>query len=272
MLKIGFLGGGKMAQALAKGFIRAGLSKGEMMLASCLPNDIGSIETFKEMGSNTVFANAPVVDYGDVLILSVKPQIVPKILPELKVHDNKKLLISIAMGISLTSLERALPKGTSVIRVMPNTPALVGCGATVFARGKHASDKDAEVTDKLFSSVGICEEVPENLIDPVTALAASGPAYVYMMIEAMADGAVKMGLTRPIAYKLAAQTVLGAGTMVRETNIHPGQLKDDVTSPAGSTITGVHQLEKHGLRSALIDAIEAATLRCREVSLQTEKD
>nr|XP_012219252.1 PREDICTED: pyrroline-5-carboxylate reductase isoform X1 [Linepithema humile] len=271
MLKIGFLGGGKMAQALAKGFVRTGLSKGEMILASCLPNDNGSIETFKEMGSNTVFTNVPVIDHGDVLILSVKPQVVPKILPELRLHNKKKLLISIAMGISLASIERAL-EGTPIIRVMPNTPALVGCGATVFARGKHASDKDAEITEKLFSAVGICEEVSENLIDPVTALAASGPAYVYMMIEAMADGGVKMGLTRPIAYKLAAQTVLGAGTMVRETNMHPGQLKDDVTSPAGCTITGIHQLEKRGLRSALIDAIEAATLRCKEVSSQTEKN
>ncbi|XP_018365646.1 PREDICTED: pyrroline-5-carboxylate reductase isoform X1 [Trachymyrmex cornetzi] len=272
MLKIGFLGGGKMAQALAKGFIRADLSKGEMILASCLPNDTGSIETFKEMGSNTVFTNIPVIDHGDVLILSVKPQVVPKVLSEFRVHDNKKLLLSIAMGISLTSLEKALPKETPVIRVMPNTPALVGCGATVFARGKYASDKDAEIAEKLFSSVGICEEVPENFIDPVTALAASGPAYIYMVIEAMADGGVKMGLTRPIAYKLAAQTVLGAGTMVRETNLHPGQLKDDVTSPAGSTITAVHQLEKHGLRSALINAIEAATLRCKEVSSQTNKN
>ncbi|XP_028044596.1 pyrroline-5-carboxylate reductase isoform X1 [Monomorium pharaonis] len=266
MLKIGFLGGGKMAQALAKGFIRIGLSKGEMMLASCLPNDTGSIEAFKEMGSNTVFTNVPVIDYGDVLILSVKPQVVPKVLPEFRTHDNKKLLISIAMGISLESLEKALPKETPVMRVMPNTPALVGCGATVFARGKYASDKDAEVTEKLFSAVGICEEVPESFIDPVTALASSGPAYIYMVIEAMADGGVKMGLPRPIAYKLAAQTVLGAGTMVRETNLHPGQLKDDVTSPAGCTITGTHQLEKHGLRSALITAIEAATLRCREIS------
>ncbi|XP_076162911.1 pyrroline-5-carboxylate reductase 2 isoform X3 [Ptiloglossa arizonensis] len=207
MLKIGFIGGGKMAQALAKGFIRAGLSKGEMMLASCLPNDVGSIDTFK-----------------------------------------------------------ALPDGTPVIRVMPNTPALVGCGATVYARGKCASDKDAEIAEKLFSSVGICEEVPENLIDPVTALAGSGPAYVYMMIEALADGGVKMGLMRPIAYKLAAQTVLGAGTMVRDTKIHPGQLKDDVASPAGSTITGIHYLEEHGMRSAIIGAVEAATKRCREVS------
>ncbi|KAL0127563.1 hypothetical protein PUN28_003085 [Cardiocondyla obscurior] len=268
MLKVGFLGGGKMAQALAKGFIRTGLSKGEMMLASCLPNDTGSIETFKEMKSNTVFTNAPVIDHGDVLILSVKPQVVPKVLPEFKIQDNKKLLISIAMGISLASLEKALPKGTPVIRVMPNTPALVGCGATVFARGKNASDKDAEITEKLFSAVGLCEEVPENFIDPVTALASSGPAYIYMIIEAMADGGVKMGLPRPIAYKLAAQTVLGAGTMVRDTNIHPAQLKDDVTSPAGCTIAGIHQLEKCGLRSAIINAVEAATLRCREVNSQ----
>ncbi|XP_032670794.1 pyrroline-5-carboxylate reductase 2-like isoform X2 [Odontomachus brunneus] len=269
MLKIGFLGGGKMAQALAKGFIRAGLSKGEMMLASCLPNDTGSIETFKEIGSNTVFTNGPVVDYGDILILSVKPQIVPKVLPELK--NNKKLLISIAMGIPLASLEKALPEGTPVIRVMPNTPALVGCGATVYTRGKHAGDKEAEIAEKLFSAVGFCEEIQENLIDPVTALAGSGPAYVYMIIEALADGGVKMGLTRPIAYKLAAQTVLGAGTMIRETNLHPGQLKDDVSSPAGSTIAGIHYLEQHGLRSALIGAVETATLRCREVSSQNEE-
>ncbi|XP_076162910.1 pyrroline-5-carboxylate reductase 2 isoform X2 [Ptiloglossa arizonensis] len=264
MLKIGFIGGGKMAQALAKGFIRAGLSKGEMMLASCLPNDVGSIDTFKEIGSNTVFSNGPVIGHGDVLILSVKPQVVEKVLPDLKNYN--KLLLSIAMGVPLSSLEKALPDGTPVIRVMPNTPALVGCGATVYARGKCASDKDAEIAEKLFSSVGICEEVPENLIDPVTALAGSGPAYVYMMIEALADGGVKMGLMRPIAYKLAAQTVLGAGTMVRDTKIHPGQLKDDVASPAGSTITGIHYLEEHGMRSAIIGAVEAATKRCREVS------
>lgn len=264
MLKIGFLGGGKMAQALAKGFIRTGLSRSDMILASCLPNDVTSIEAFKEIGSETVFKNGPVVDHGDLLILSVKPQVVPIVLPDLKNYN--KLLLSIAMGVPIASLEKALPEGTPVIRVMPNTPALVGCGATVYARGKHAGDKEAEIAEKLFSSVGICEEVTENMIDPVTALAGSGPAYVYMMIEALADGGVKMGLTRPIAYKLAAQTVLGAGAMVRETNIHPGQLKDDVASPAGSTITGIHYLEEHGLRSAVIGAVEAATKRCKEVS------
>ncbi|XP_033230100.1 pyrroline-5-carboxylate reductase 2-like isoform X2 [Belonocnema kinseyi] len=268
MLKIGFLGGGKMAQALANGFINAGLSKGEMMIASCLPSDSGSIDAFTDMGSTTVFSNKTVADQGDVLILSVKPQVVPKVLPELK--SNKKLVLSIAMGININTLEKGLPEGTPVIRVMPNTPALVGCGATVYSRGTNASEKDAQLTEKLFSAVGLCEEVPENMIDPVTALAGSGPAYIYMVIEALADGAVKMGMMRPLAYKLAAQTVLGAGMMVRETNSHPGQLKDDVTSPAGSTITALHYLEKHGLRAALIGAVEKATLRCREVSSQSE--
>lgn len=270
MLKIGFIGGGKMAQALAKGFIRAGLSNGEMMLASCLPSDTGSIDAFKEIGSNTVFTNEPVINHGDVLILSVKPQVIPEVLPELK--NYTKLLLSIAMGIPLASIEKALPEGTPVIRVMPNTPAVVGCGATVYTRGKYAGDKDAKIAEKLFSSVGVCEEVPEYLIDPVTALAGSGPAYVYMMIEALADGAVKMGLMRPTAYKLAAQTVLGAGTMVRDTNTHPGQLKDDVASPGGCTITAIHYLEQHGLRSALIGAVEAATKRCREVSSPSGKN
>ncbi|XP_035731261.1 pyrroline-5-carboxylate reductase-like isoform X1 [Vespa mandarinia] len=269
MFKIGFFGAGKMAQALAKGFIRAGLSKGDMMLASCLPNDVGSIENFKDIGSKTVFNNSAIIDHGEILILAVKPQVVPMILPELK--NCSKLLLSIAMGIPISRLEKALPKGTPVIRVMPNTPALVGCGATVFSRGTHAGDKEAEIVKKLFSAVGFCEEVSENMIDPVTALAGSGPAYVFMMIEALADGAVKMGLMRDLAYKLAAQTVLGAGTMVRETNIHPGQLKDDVASPAGSTITAIHQLEKHGLRAALIGAIEAATHRCKEINLILEK-
>ncbi|XP_011312417.1 pyrroline-5-carboxylate reductase [Fopius arisanus] len=264
MLKIGFLGGGKMAQALAKGFVKAGLSKGEMILASCLPSDEGSIEAFREIESKTVHTNDAVATHGDVLILSVKPQVVPKILPELK--DPEKLVLSIAMGISIETLEKGLPSGTPVIRVMPNTPALVGCGATVFSRGTHVTDEEAEITKRLFSAVGTCQEVDEHLIDPVTALAGSGPAYVYMFIEAMADGAVKMGMPRPLAYKLASQTVLGAGMMVRETGSHPGQLKDDVASPAGSTISAIHELEKNGIRSAVIDAIEAATLRCREFS------
>ncbi|XP_011499839.1 PREDICTED: pyrroline-5-carboxylate reductase 3 isoform X2 [Ceratosolen solmsi marchali] len=221
-----------------------------------------------ELGSKTVFSNPEVAKYGDILVLAVKPQIVPLILPELKecFRSKKKLLLSIAMGVSLKTLENSLPEGTPIVRVMPNIPAVVGCGATVYVRGKHASEKDAEIARRLFSAVGLCEEVPESMIDPITALAGSGPAYIYMVIEAMADGAVKMGLPRDLAYKLASQTVLGAGTMVRETNIHPGQLKDDVSSPAGSTISAIHSLEKNGFRAALMDAVETATLRCQEFS------
>ncbi|XP_046746343.1 pyrroline-5-carboxylate reductase 2-like [Diprion similis] len=265
MLKIGFCGAGKMAQALVKGFIGAGLTKAELVLASCLPNDTDSIKAFQDIGARAIFENRTIAEHGDVLILAVKPQVAPAVLSELK-NSPRKLTLSIAMGVSLAALEKALPSGTPVIRVMPNTPALVGCGATVYARGSNVGDEDVAIAKRLFSSVGVCEEVTETMIDPVTALAGSGPAYVYMMIEALADGGVKMGLTRPLAYKLAAQTVLGAATMVRDTDEHPGKLKDDVASPAGSTITAIHYLERHGLRSALIGAVEAATERCREVT------
>jgi len=273
-MKIGFLGGGKMAQALAKGFIKAGLTKGEMMLASCLPSDEMSIKEFKAIGSKAVFSNSEVAEKSDVIVLAVKPQVVKQVLPELKecIESKRKLLLSIAMGVSLKTLENALPTGTPIVRVMPNIPVLVGCGATVYVKNRHANDNHAEITRKLFSAVGLCEEVPESMINPITALAGSGPAYVYMIIEAMADGAVKMGLPRPLAYKLASQTVLGAGKMVLHTNMHPGQLKDDVSSPAGSTITAIHCLEKNGLRAALIDAIEAATLRCKEIKPMSEID
>ncbi|XP_012252714.2 pyrroline-5-carboxylate reductase 1, mitochondrial [Athalia rosae] len=267
MLKIGFCGGGMMAQALAKAFMRAGLTRGELMVASCLPNDSGSIKAFEEMGSRTVFNNEEITEHnGDIVILAVKPQAASSVLSDLrKASSPIKLMLSIAMGISISTIEKALPSETPVIRAMPNTPSVVGFGATVFARGKNADQKDADIASRLFKSVGICEEVGENMIDPVTALASSGPAYVFVMIEALADGAVKMGMPRNLAYKLATQTILGAGAMAKETQRHPGQLKDEVASPAGSTIAALHYLERYGFRSALIGAVEAATLRCREV-------
>ncbi|KAJ8674873.1 hypothetical protein QAD02_010659 [Eretmocerus hayati] len=274
MLKIGFIGGGKMAQALAKGFISAGLTKGEMVVASCLPSDESSIKEFETMNSKVIFSNAEVVNLSEVLLLAVKPQVVRQVLPEVKqsLEREKKLLLSIAMGVSLKTLERNLPEGNPVMRVMPNIPVVVGHGATVFVRGSHADEYHTKITKELFSAVGLCEEVPESMINPITALAGSGPAYVYMMIEAMADGAVKMGLPRDLAYRLASQTVLGAGAMVKETNIHPGELKDAVSSPAGSTIAAIHMLEKNGFRGAMIDAIEAATIRCKEFSPFSDKD
>ncbi|XP_025834301.1 pyrroline-5-carboxylate reductase 2 [Agrilus planipennis] len=272
LLKIGFIGGGKMAQAMAKGFISAGLSKGEMMIASVHPSDLPSAEAFQSIGAESVFENIPVVKKSDVVFVSVKPSVIPQALgditnaDDLKANDADKLYLSIAMGVTIKELESYLPRDSRVIRVMPNTPALVRSAASVFVRGSNVTDEDAFTTKELLSSIGTCEEVTENLLDPITALSGSGPAYIYVIIEALADGGVKMGLPRDLAYRLAAQTVLGSGKMVLDTNTHPGILKDNVTSPAGSTASGLHFLEEKGLRAALIGAIEAATKRCHQVS------
>lgn len=268
LLKIGFIGGGKMAQAMAKGFISAGLTKPEIMISSCHPSDLASAEAFKEIGAESIFENVPVVQKSDVVIVSVKPNIVPIALGDIKKANIKadKLFLSIAMGVTLNTLEQSLPQESRVIRVMPNTPALVRSGASVYVPGSKSTDNDVNITKQLLNSIGICEEVPEYLMDAVTALSGSGPAYIFVLIEAMADGAVKMGLARDLAYKLSAQTVLGAAQMVRDTNVHPGILKDNVTSPAGSTAAGLHFLEEKGFRSAVIGAIQSATERCKEVS------
>ncbi|KAL0275166.1 UNVERIFIED_CONTAM: hypothetical protein PYX00_003111 [Menopon gallinae] len=265
MLKIGFIGAGKMAQALAKGFIAAGLTKAENLIASAAPNDQPSIDAFKSLGAEACFENRPVVEKSDIVLVAVKPHIVPIALTDVKnAFKSNHLVMSVAMGVTLKELESLLPDGTRVIRVMPNTPCLVRCGASVYVPGRYATKEDSNLTRSLLQAVGTCEEGTEHFLDPVTALSGSGPAYVYMVIEAMADGGVKMGLPRDMAYRLAAQTVIGAGKMVMDTCQHPGKLKDDVTSPAGSTITALHYLEQSGLRAALIGAVEAATKRCRE--------
>ncbi|XP_050295383.1 uncharacterized protein LOC126735441 [Anthonomus grandis grandis] len=268
MLRIGFIGGGKMAQAMAKGFISAGLTKPDSITTSCHPTDLPNIQAFKELGAESLTENLPVVEKSELVILSVKPHIIPIALADLKKTkvDNDKLFLSIAMGVTIKKLEQILPKDSRVIRVMPNTPALVQSGASVFVKGSNVTEGDVTVTKKLLQSIGTCEEVPEGLMDAVTALSGSGPAYVYLFIEALADGGVKMGLPRDLAYRLASQTVLGAGRMVRDTREHPGKLKDDVTSPAGSTASGIHFLEKQAFRGVVMGAIEEATKRCKEVA------
>ncbi|XP_055626795.1 pyrroline-5-carboxylate reductase 3-like [Toxorhynchites rutilus septentrionalis] len=266
LLKMGFLGGGKTAQAMAKGFISAGLVSAKNITASFSPNDEVNMREFKEMGCETFVDNMPVVKQSEVVFISVKPWIVPTVLQRVNMASADKLFISVAMGLGLAELEASLLPTARVVRVMPNTPTLVRCGAAVYVRGKAATDDDCSLVQTLFESVGTCEEVTEALIDPITALSGSGPGYVFTFIEAMADGAVKMGLSRDIAYRLAAQTVMGAGKMVLESGAHPGQLKDDVASPAGSTIAGLSFLEKHAFRHIVSGAIETATLRCREVS------
>jgi pyrroline-5-carboxylate reductase len=207
---------------------------------------------------------------SDVILLAVKPQDMQPLLESLsengKRQTSKPLFLSIAAGITLKQLESGLGGSARVIRSMPNTPALILQGASAFASGKYATDTDARLASRVLGAVGTAQEVPEKLLDAVTGLSGSGPAYVYTVIEALADGGVLMGLPRATALQLAAQTVAGAAQMVLSTGKHPAALRDEVTSPGGTTIAGLEQLEKHGLRSALVQAVRKATERSKELA------
>jgi pyrroline-5-carboxylate reductase len=264
-LSIGFLGAGKMATALAKGFIRAGLVTSKEVMASDV-SEAACAAFAKETGAKTTAFNPDVAKFATVLILAVKPDQVAGALAEIReVITEKHLLISIAAGVTLAKLEAGLGDDARAIRVMPNTPALVGSSATGFALGKSAASADAEIATKLFSAVGVAFQVKESLLDAVTGLSGSGPAYVYLFIEALSDGGVAAGLPRDIATKLAAQTVLGAARMVLETGQHPGALKDMVTSPGGTTIEGIHELEKGKLRGTVMSAVRAASEKSKKL-------
>lgn len=258
-LKLGFLGAGKMAGALAKGFIKAGLATADRIVASDpVPQARSHFST--ETGAKSVDTNGDVVRFSTLLVLAVKPDQVGSVLGEIRPHfTGEHTLISIAAGVTLSRLEAGLPEQARVVRVMPNTPALMGASATGFALGKHARAADAELTQKLFSSVGIVYEVKEGLLDAITGLSGSGPAYVFLVIEALSDGGVAAGLPRETATRLAAQTVLGSAKMVLESGLHPSVLRDMVTSPGGTTIEGLHELERAGVRGAFISAVRAAT-------------
>jgi pyrroline-5-carboxylate reductase len=264
-LNIGFLGAGKMATALARGFVRGELVVPNEIIASD-PFDTARKNFAAETGAETSAANAGVVQFANVLILATKPDQVAAALAEISGAFTKNhLLISIAAGVTLAKLENALPAGSRVIRVMPNTPALVGEGASAFALGKSATTADGELAKKLLSAVGIAFQVKESLLDAVTGLSGSGPAYVYQFIEALSDGGVASGLPRDIATRLAAQTVLGGAKMVLETGQHPGALKDQVTSPGGTTIEGLHALEKGKMRATVMSAVRAATEKSKKL-------
>jgi pyrroline-5-carboxylate reductase len=264
-LSIGFLGAGKMATALAKGFIRAKLVTAKEIIASDV-SEAACAAFAQETGAKTTAFNPDVAKFASVLILAVKPHQVSEALAEiLDTVNEKHLIISIAAGVTIAKLEASLRADARVIRVMPNTPALVGSSATGFALGKSAGAADAELATKLFSSVGVAFQVKENLLDAVTGLSGSGPAYVYLFIEALSDGGVAAGLPRDIATKLAAQTVLGAAKMVLETGQHPGALKDMVTSPGGTTIEGLHELEKGKMRGTVMSAVRAAAEKSKKL-------
>jgi pyrroline-5-carboxylate reductase len=264
---IGFLGAGKMASALAKGFVQAGLTNSDQIMASD-PIEVARAGFAQSVGAKTTAVNSDVLKFAKVILLAVKPDQVKDALEE--IHGgftSQHLLISIAAGVPLAKLESALPAGSRVIRVMPNTPALVGASATAFAPGKSAAPADAQLAQTLFSAVGVAFQVKESLLDAVTGLSGSGPAYVYLMIEALSDGGVAAGLPRDVSTKLAAQTLLGGAKMILETGLHPGALKDMVTSPGGTTIDGIHELEKANVRGALISAVRVASEKSRKLGL-----
>lgn len=264
-VNIGFLGAGKMATALAKGFIRAGLVAPNQVKASD-PSEGARAAFAGATGAMTTSSNQEIVHFANVLLLAVKPDQVVSVLTELRSRiGSDHLVISIAAGVPLSKLEAALDTGARVIRVMPNTPALVGASATAFSLGSAATANDRALAEQLFSAVGLAFVVKESLLDAVTGLSGSGPAYLYLVIEALSDGGVAAGLPRETATRLAAQTVLGAARMVLETGLHPGALKDMVASPGGTTIEGIHELEKGKLRATLMNAVRAAAEKSKKL-------
>ena len=262
---IGFLGTGNMAEALIKGLIAAGVVEPSQIHGSD-PRRERCQDLTARFGIVTTTQNVEVVKAAEIIVLSVKPQILPQVLDEVAPHlPPHALVISIAAGIPVSLIEKRLPKGTRVVRTMPNTPALVGAGATAIAAGSHATPEDLEAAKKIFDAVGMTVLLDEEQLDAVTGLSGSGPAYVFLIIEALSDAGVKMGLSRYNAQALAAQTVLGSAKLLLETHEHPGRLKDMVTSPGGTAIAGLHTLEAGGLRTTLINAVEAATRRSQEL-------
>lgn len=266
--RVGFIGAGRMATALAKGFLGQKAVTQENLLA-CDVWEPSRIAFTEVTGVACAAESKTVIEQSDVLFLAVKPQVVKDVCSEIAQHAKAdQLVVSIAAGVTLTQLGKYLGNHRQLIRIMPNTPCLVGAGAAGMAAAGSVCQADRDFIRTLLETVGICLEVPEKLMDAVTGLSGSGPAYIFQLIEAMSDAGVMTGLPRETATKLAAQTVLGSARMVLETGQHPGALKDAVTSPGGTTIAGIAALERGGFRAAMIDAVEAATARSQELSNQ----
>jgi len=265
--RIGFLGAGNMAGALIKGLLHSHAVGPKAIVASDVREE-RLAQLAKEHGIETTTDNHALVRGVDVVVLAVKPQAIDKVLASIENDVAQKLVISVAAGVPLIALEARLAAGTRVVRSMPNTAAIVLAGATAIAPGTHAGDEDVAVARALFQAVGAVVTLEEAQLDAVTGLSGSGPAYVMLMIEALADGGVKVGLHRDTALLLAAQTVFGSAKLLLETGEHPGRLKDMVTSPGGTAIAGLHTLESGGLRRTLIDAVESATTRAAQLGEQ----
>jgi len=263
--RLGFIGGGNMAEAIIKGLLRAQLiNSSSVMVSDIVEERLRYLQ--RSYGVQVTEDNEEVVAKGDILILAIKPQNMAEVLEKIKsAIDNNKLLISIAAGVPLQFIGGYLSPEARLVRVMPNAPALVLEGMAAIAPGKRATTTDCQIVEGIFNAIGKSCIVKEELLDVVTGLSGSGPAYIFVIIQALADGGVREGLPRDVALQLAAQTVLGAARMVVETGEHPEKLKDMVASPGGTTIAGLHQIELGNIRATLINAVIAATERSREL-------
>lgn len=266
--RIGFCGGGNMAEALVRGLLHSKVKAPDQIEVSDVKAE-RLAHLAKAHGVRTTQDNHELVRSCEVVVLSVKPQVVDKVLSAIGADITPRhLVISVAAGVPIAALEARLPPNTRVIRTMPNTPATALAGATAISAGTHATEEDVATARALFEATGRVVVLDESLLDAVTGLSGSGPAYVMLIIEALADGGVKVGLHRDTALLLAAQTVYGSAKLLLETGEHPGRLKDMVTSPGGTAIAGLHTLESGALRKTLIDAVEVATKRAAELGAQ----
>jgi len=267
--KIGFIGGGNMAEAMIKGLLSALFIEAKNVFVS-EPSEAKRDTLHAEYKIKVSADNRELVKKCDIIILAVKPQIVQKVLRDIaSLVGRDKLVISIAAGVPIAIMDDVLRGGKnkkfSIVRTMPNTPALVQEGVTAIASGEHVRKIDVKIAHRIFEAVGRTVDVEEDQLDAVTGLSGSGPAYIFMLIEALSDAGVKMGLSREVANTLTIQTVLGSAKLARESGKHPGELKDMVTSPAGTTISGLHALEEGSFHTTLMNAVEDATLRSREL-------
>lgn len=265
--KIGFIGGGNMAEALIKGLLAGGFPVDRVIASE--PSEMRRDHLQEEYGIELTVDNVELMEKCEIVVLSIKPQIADEVLEEISgSYSNDKLLVSILAGVSCHQIEKHLAGSPRVVRVMPNTPALVSEGASAICRGHNSTKEDLQLVKQLFETVGKVQVIDERQMDAATGLSGSGPAYIYTVIEALADGGVREGLRRDVAHALAVQTVVGAALMVRETGEHPAILRDRVCSPGGTAITGVSTLEKKGLRTTLMEAVSAASNRSRELGGQ----
>lgn len=261
---VGFIGGGAMAEAIIKGLLKKGKDPARIMVSDISGDRLRFLK--EKLGVETTEDNMQVADKCKTIILSVKPQNLKEALESIRDYmDAGKVLVSILAGVTTEKIEELLVPGVKVIRAMPNTPALIGAGVTALSPGKETGAAELETAREIFESVGTVKILPEKLINAVTGLSGSGPAYVYLIIEALADGGVMAGLPRDTALELAALTVQGAAGMIKETGLHPAQLKDKVTSPGGTTIYGLLQLEKDGVRGSIMETVLAAVKRAEEL-------